>query len=135
MRLLYISTGCDYISYFKTFGEVTIINNFMQCATFISSGNAVGSLLHTNPNNKDIGSFVYLIGTCYFKKHITAFISHYGHMTPLQLYNSVDNSLTPSERHEIWLHKIRQAVCNRIVSEKDCVPTCTSLWQHWFGAS
>jgi len=71
------------------------------------------------------------MSTCYFKKHIAAFITNYGHTTPLQLYNSVDISLPVSQRHEMWLQKVRQAVCNRIVNEEDRVPTYTSLWRHW----
>ena len=108
MQSLYISTGCDYISYFKTFGKATIINNFMQYANFISNSNAVGSLHNTNSTDKDVGflSFVRLMGTCYFKKHIAAFIANYGHTIPLQLYNSVDDALPVSERHEIWLDNL-----------------------------
>ena len=97
MQSLYISTGCDYTSFCKTFGKATIINHFMQYANFItgSTCNAVGSLHQTNSNDKDTGflSFVRLIGTCYFKKNIAAFISNYGHMTPLQLYNSVADTI------------------------------------------
>ena len=72
-----------------------------------------------------------LIGTCYFKKHIAAFIATYGHSTPLHLYNSIDNSLPVLERHKVWLQRVRQAVYNRILSEEERVPTYTSLWRHW----
>ena len=46
------------------------------------------------------------MSTCYFKKHIAAFIFNYGHTTPLQLNNSVDISLTVSQQHEMWLQKV-----------------------------
>ena len=67
--IIYISTGCDYISYFKTFGKATIINNVMQYATFICNSNIVGSLHNTNSADKDVGflSFVCLVWTYYFK--------------------------------------------------------------------
>ena len=133
MQCLYISSGCDYISYFKSFGKATILNIFSQYANFITGSNAIGNLHQTNPSDHENGflSFLRLVGTCYFKKHIAAFIANYGHSTPVQLYNSTDNSLPPSERHQLWLQKIRQAVSNRIVNEEERVPTCSSLWRHW----
>ena len=134
MQALYISTGCDYVSFFKTFGKASIINNFMQHASFISCGNAVESLHYTNPTNNDIGflSFLCLVGTCYFKRHISAFT---GHETPIQLYNSVDDILPVSERHKIWIKKIRETVSNIILIEEDRVPTYTSLWRHFLRSS
>ena len=134
MQAIYISTGCDYVSFLKTFSKASIINNFMQHASFISGGNAVGNLHHTNPTNNDIGflSFLHLVGTCYFKRHISAFT---GHETPMQLYNSVDDTLPVSERHKIWIKKLRESVSNTTLSEEDRVPTYTSLWRHWLRSS
>ena len=68
MQSLYISTGCDYISYFKTFGKAKIINIFTQYASFIS-GTDAGNLHQTDFINRGSGfvSFVRLISTCYFK--------------------------------------------------------------------
>jgi len=131
MQSLYISTGCNYISYLKTF-KAKIINIFTQYASFIS-GTDLGSLYQADFINRGSGfvSFVHLIGTCYFKKHIAAFIATYGHSTSLHLYNSIDNSLPVLERHKVWLQRVRQAVCNRILSEEERVPTYTSLWRHW----
>ena len=79
----------------------------------------------TNFINRGSGfeSFVRLIGTCYFKMHIAAFIATYGHSTPLHLYNSIDNSLPVLERHKVWLQRVQQAVRNRILSEEERVPT------------
>ena len=39
VQSLYISTGCDYLSYIKSFGKATIITVFMQYTTFISGVN------------------------------------------------------------------------------------------------
>ena len=132
MQSLYISTGCDYVSCIITFGKAKIINIFTQYASFIS-GTDAGSLHQTDLVNQVSGfiSFLRLIGTCYFKKHITAFIANYGHSTPHHLYNSIEKSLPALERHKVWLQRIRQAVCNRILSEEERVPTYTSLWRHW----
>ena len=78
---------------------------------------------------------LYVLWAHVILKNIAAFITNYGHTTPLQLYNSVDISLPVSQRHEMWLQKVRQAVCNRIVNEEDRVPTYTSLWRHWLRSS
>ena len=95
MQCLYISTGCDYISYIKSFGKATILNIFMQYAPFISGSGYEGRLHHTSPLDQKRGflSFLHLIGTCYFKKHTTAFIAKYGHSIPIQLFNSTDSAL------------------------------------------
>ena len=125
MQCLFISTGCDFVSYFKSFGKATILNNFLQYASFISGSTAIGNLHQTNVTTKESGflSFVRLVGTCYFKKHIAAFIANYSHST--------DTCLSVTERHQAWLQKIRQTVSNRIINEEDRVPSYTSLWRHW----
>ena len=89
MQSLYISSGCDYVSYFKTFGKVTVLNVFTQYSTFISGMGNSGSLHQTKPANQQDGflSFIRLIGTCYFKKLLSAFLANYGHSTPVQLYD------------------------------------------------
>ena len=89
--------------------------------------------METYATNREQGflSFTRLVGTCYFKKHIAAFIANYEHSTPVQLYNSIDKSLSDEEKHELWLQKIRTVVSNRIINEEDRVPSYTSLWHHW----
>ena len=133
LQTLFICTGCDYISYFKFIGKATILNNFFQHATFISGRDMPGCLSNTSPSDKQYGflSFVRLVGTCYFKKHLTGFIALKGHNTPIHLYNSLDPSLQIEDRHKQWLHEIREMVSERIINEEDRVPTITSLWRHW----
>ena len=131
--MLFISTGCDYISYFKFIGKATILNNFFQYASFICGDNLVGCLHGTSLGNTEDNflSFIRLIGTCYFKKHTTAFVAIKGYKTPSHLYNSLDPSLPPKERHRVWLNTIREVVSDRIINKEDRVPTITSLWRHW----
>ena len=133
MQILFISTGCDYISYIKTLGKATILNIFYQYSQFISGTNMPGLLYHTNSSTKANGflSFVRLVGTCYFKKHLAAFIALKGHETPFHLYNSLDASLPNREKHELWLQEIRKVVSERILNEEERVPSITSLWRHW----
>ena len=133
LQTLFISTGCDYISYFKFIGKATILNNFFQYASFICGDNLVGCLHGTSLGNTEDNflSFIRLIGTCYFKKHTTAFVAIKGYKTPSHLYNSLDPSLPPKERHRVWLNTIREVVSDRIINKEDRVPTITSLWRHW----
>ena len=95
MQSLYIITGCNYISYFKPFGKATIINVFMQHATFINGMNGQGSLHETDLLNRerDFLAFLRLVGTCYIKRHYKAFVAIYGFETPTQLFNSIEDSL------------------------------------------
>ena len=72
-----------------------------------------------------------MIGTSYFKKHLAAFNSLYKHDTPKHLFNSLDPSLEPKIKHEVWLKEIRAVVNNRITTEDEKVPSYTSLWRHW----
>ena len=83
MQALFISTGCDYVSYFRSMGKATFLNVFFQHAEFICGENRQGCIHQTASENKGCGflSFIRLIGACYFKKHLAAFISIYGHET------------------------------------------------------
>ena len=67
----------------------------------------------------------------YFKKHLPSFVSLHGHMTPDHLFNSVDPSFDPHQRHRNWIDKIREVVSDRIQNEEDQVSSYTSLWRHW----
>ena len=112
MQTLFITTGCDFVSYFKSLGKATVLNIFFQHAEFICGANMPGCLHHTLPHNRESGflAFIRFIGTCYFKKHLPAFITLYGHETPKHLYNSIDSSLQSNVKHKLWLKKIRNAV-------------------------
>ena len=63
IQVLFVSTGCDFVSFFKTLGKVTLLNNYYQYANFI------GTLDKTEPSNINDGFlvFVQLVGTGYFK--------------------------------------------------------------------
>lgn len=92
-----------------------------------------GSLHHTNTSTKESGflSFVRLVGSCYFKKHLSAFVAIKGHKTPFHLYNSISASLPNRDKHELWLQEIRKIVSERILNEEERLPSITSLWRHW----
>ena len=128
-QVLFLATGCDYISYFKSIGKATFWNVFYQHATFITGQRMPGNLHQIN--TQGFYSFIRLVGTVYFKKHISRFISRYNYESPIHLYNSFDPTLSDEMRHQSWLQSIREVVSERITSEEERVPTYTSLWRHW----
>jgi len=131
MQTLFICTECDYVSYFKTLGKAKVLYIFFQHAQFINGTDMSGLFHHTNPSTKDngISSFIRFAGTCYFKKHLAAFIAIKGHETPFYLYNSLDAYLLNRKKHEAWLKEIQKVASERILNEER-VPSITSLWQH-----
>ena len=131
LQSIYISTGCDYISFFKGMGKATILNVFFQYADFICGPRLHGSLHDTANTKQSFLSFLRLIGCCYFKKHLSAFVSLFNCETPVQLYNSLNPSLPCEERHELWLKNISKTVSDRILHEEERVPSQTALWRHW----
>ena len=73
-QMLFITTGCDYISFFARLGKATFLNTLFQNASFItgSSMNDHGTLVDSDPS-KSINAFYRLVGSAYFKKHRSAF--------------------------------------------------------------
>jgi len=133
LQTLFICSGCDYISYFRSMGKATVLNCFFQYASFICGQNMPGCLHDTSPHNKQQGflAFTRLVGSLYFKKHCKTFEAAKGYKTPIHLYNSIDASLQAEERHQLWLNQIREVVGTRIIHEEERVPSQTSLWRHW----
>ena len=133
MQTLYIATGCDYISYFKTIGKKTFLDTYYQHASFINGSRMPGCLSQTYPGNKEQGflAFLRLVGTVYFRKHISTFSSRLDCQTPNQLYNSISNHTSVADLHNIWFTKIRNIVSTVINTEEERVPSHSSLWRHW----
>ena len=75
-------------------------------------------------------SFLRLVGTLYFKRHLSSFSSISHVETPDQLYHSTDASMTPFERHKGFILKIQSINSERIVSEEDRIPSLTTLHRH-----
>ncbi len=83
-QMLFICSGCDYVSYFAGLGKANFFNSFFQHVKFIS-GQQMGNFLleHKETNTiKGFLSFQRLIGTLYFKKHYAAMASRKDVQTP-----------------------------------------------------
>ena len=91
----FVVTGCDYISFFSGLGKATFLRYFFQHAEFITGesqytkGSLSDTLLDNDVHKQGFLAFLRLIGTVYFKKHVTAFAS---------------NSPSPTSRAS-WIHQ------------------------------
>jgi hypothetical protein len=133
LQMLFIVSGCDYTSYFAGIGKAAFLNAFYQYADFITGNKQEGSLSNNSTENETktgFLSFVRLIGTLYFKKHLSAFVALKYVQTPVQFFISIAER-TIEERHEVWYSNKRGIVSDRICSEER-MPSYTSLCRHWF---
>ena len=128
----FISTGCDFISFFNGLGKATFLSTLFEYSHFITSNStdAPGSISMTTIDSNGILSFLRLVGCAYFKKHKSAFQPSFP--TPMSLYNSIplsgNNYYT---RHSEWLSLIRDRIWSRIQYEEDMIPSCDALSRHW----
>ena len=129
MQSLYISTGCDYVSFFTGIGRASFLSTFFQSASFIAGGrDPPGSIGEFSLDAQSPGmlSFLRLVGCAYFRKHSSAFELH----TPEALFHSTEGT-TMTERHEKWLSNIRRTVWQRADSESHNMPSTEALKLHW----
>ncbi len=129
---LFVSTGCDYISFFSEMGKASMYRTFYQDAEFISSGNFpfLGTLADTEiiSDQFEIGflAFLRLIGAAYFKKHKNGF----EHTKPRSHYCTFNKpGLSPLECHTQWLQDVRIKVSERSQFENQMVPNIDALIQ------
>ncbi len=135
LQTLYVTSGCDYISFFSGIGKATFLQYFVQHASFISGNqqHAKGTLadvsLHDGSFKLGFLAFLRLIGVIYFKKHATGFntatpVAHY-----LQFLEP--NSTCQQQQHTTWLDDIRHNIWDRISFENEMIPSTDALWRHW----
>ena len=121
-QILFTVSGCDYISYFAGFSKAAFMNVFYQHACFITGDEEKGRLTCISDFKKGYLSFLRLIGTLYFKKHYSAFVSLQGIDTPQHLMNSIP-ATTLLEQHRAWYNDIRAVVSDRITDENQRMPS------------
>ena len=127
-QTLYITSGCDYISFFKGIGKLFFMQVFYKQAAFISSGlNVPGTLGDIQPDGMGFLAFIRLVGSAYFFKHRSGFLA----VSPQNLYNAYSPDLDIIERHKRWLSYIRQIVWGRVAKEELAIPSWEALQLHW----
>ena len=132
--MLFITSGCDYISFFSNIGKASFLRYFFQYASFITSNKpeTPGTLADTSLKEKtyEIGflAFIRLIGTIYFKKCATAFETS---SPEAHFHKFITHSQTIKEQHLNWLNDIRENIWDRIKFENEMIPSSDALYLHW----
>lgn len=131
VQMVYITTGCDFTSFFVGLGKVMFLKTFYACSDFISSGTdpaTPGTLACRDPESSGFLSFIRLVGASYFAKHRGAFFSS----SAANLYNQLSSQgVSPTEQHQLWYNEIRSKVWERILHEEHLPPTIEALELHW----
>lgn len=99
LQVLYVSTGCDFTSYFAGIGKTTFLKTFYRYSQFITTPGQhnVGSLADVSPQSNGFLAFSHLVGTTYFSKHLPAFQSD----TLISLFHSCYSPDTNAEEHHM----------------------------------
>jgi hypothetical protein len=134
LQTIFITSGCDYISFFSKIGKGTFLRYFFQYASFITANDlhTPGTLADTEieGNNYESGflAFIRLIGTIYFKKYSTGF----NQSSPAVHFRTFVNGTTSiRDIHCQWLDSIRQNIWHRINFDNEMIPSDTALHMHW----
>ena len=132
LQTLFITSGCDYISYFSGHGKASFLKVFTSHAKFICGNNMPGCLSNTF-QDQDNGflAFLRLVGTLYFSRHHSAFSVHHQCETPQQLFSATHASDCSINNHNAWIDTIRGVVSERILSEEERMPSTSALRRHW----
>ena len=84
--MLFIVSGCDYISYFSGYGKGAFLHSTSMLLLLLDE-HSYGHLNDYSEETKSVGflSFLRLIGCLYFKKYLSAIVSIKNIETPNQL--------------------------------------------------
>ena len=131
MEVVYVSTGCDFISFFHGLGKASFLNSLFEYSAFVcSNSEKAPGMLANVPSNPAFLSFLRLVSCCYFRKHKAVFLPAYP--TPMTLFNSLaEPQLSPEAHHSAWLGVMREKIWSRIKYEEEMIPSYTSLERHW----
>ena len=132
LQILYICSGCDFISFFHGYGKASFLAALFEYCEFIcsNSSHTPGVLTDTLNDSQGFLSFIRLVGCAYYRKHKSAFLPSY--TTPMIVFNSlITEGQTPLEHHTLWLDFIRERVWSKIQYEEDMIPSITALARHW----
>jgi hypothetical protein len=120
IQMLYICSGCDFVSFFHGCGKKTFFDCFRQNALFISQDLC-------NTNVQGLFAFYRLASCVYFSKHRAAFQPA---TSAKEVYDNIecdDNEL----RHLTLIQNIREKMWERVVSEDQMIPNADALKLHW----
>ncbi|CAC5419098.1 unnamed protein product [Mytilus coruscus] len=123
MQLLFIYSGCDFVSYFRGCGKKTFFDVFRKHASFIVGNGSFADVHGHNGRH----SFYRLICSVYFNKHRAAFQPY---STPKSLFDSISEG-NLHEKHLSFISAIREKLWERVVTEVEMMPNHEALKLHW----
>ncbi|CAC5358513.1 unnamed protein product [Mytilus coruscus] len=108
LQMVYISSGCDFVSFFHGYGKKTFFDIFRQNADFISSDLSICD----EDNIQGLCAFFRLIICVYFSKHRTPASS---------LKEMYDKTICESalDKHVALIKDFREKMWERVWSEVD----------------
>ena len=125
IQLVYILSGCDYVSYFKGFGKRTFFDVFRKHAAFITGSSDIGCLFDIN-TERGLYSFYRLIAAVYFSKHCSAFQPIASPKALLDSLHFEDNHI----KHTALISEIREKLWGRTQSEIEIIQNAEALKLH-----
>ena len=134
IQMLYVSTGCDYVSFFKNHSKRSFFGTFVKKVDFISSGPNLKGSLSDFDSDPELGflSFLRLVGCEYFSKSEFEFKDMCKNMmTPENVFRYIaKDHKTDLENHTYFIQAIRDALFKRCAEEQN-LPTVDALRLHW----
>ena len=130
MQVLFVCTGCDFISFFNGLGKASFMATLFEYCNFIctNSEQVPGTLADADSSGKL--SFYRLVGCAYYRKHRAVFLPSYP--SPITLFNSLKkDGQSPEVHHVAWLDVIRERIWSRIKYEEEMIPSEGALYRHW----
>ncbi|CAC5366906.1 unnamed protein product [Mytilus coruscus] len=122
IQMLYICSGCDFVSFFHGCGKKAFLDGFYQNAQFIASGLNLSTLDETG-----LCSFYRLVASVYFAKHRPAFRPS---ASISEFYNTIELG-DGLESHTALVKVIREHMWERIQSEDNMLPNSDALQLGW----
>lgn len=130
IQALYVSTGCDFISFFTGIGKATFLNTLYEYCNFICANTEekLPGILKSHSNG--LLAFARLVGCAYYKKHKSAFIPTYP--TPNSLYHAMEiPGSDVATQHKKFLQFLRERVWAKVKYEEEMMPSDEALARHW----
>ena len=120
LLMVYILSGCDFVSFFKGCGKKKFFDCFRKNFGFITN-----ELCHVG-NDKGLLAFYRLVLTVYFLRYKTAFEAS----SVEDLYKKLPGN-DDLEKHKSLIHSFREIMWDRATNEEDMLPNADALKLHW----
>ena len=135
LQTLFVSTGCDFVSFFSGIGKAFFLKVFFEYAKFVAvdlTEPFVSAVPHANLLEQATASqlsYILQVGRlCVLQETCQCFSMD---KTPSLMNSFAMASLSSPEQHQKWLDHIHQTIWDRISSENETIPSFEALHYHW----